>query len=336
MAVPANKRFFVRPTRFMGPCSSSSITVQIKGQIIAPNMNQFNTKTMWIVFSSVNGLVLTGTGGFSGSATFNDWWRPGLGENRPAALRILGCTNVIIKGLTFVQPPRAHIAITSCTTVTITNIQITAPQNSENTDGIDISGSSNINIQQSNIQTGDDCVAINGGCSNINITNVNCGPGHGISIGSLGRDAGIFERVENIHVKNCTFTRTQNAARIKTVNEGNGFARMISYENIVLVDVQNPIIIKQNYCVKQNCPSQPSKVKVRDVSFRGFRGTTVSDVAINLKCSASTPCENIKLEGINIRSSYKKLLSASCSNAYGTSNPSNVPTCSCLKQKLSF
>jgi len=28
--------------------------------------------------------------------------------------------------------------------------------------------------------SGDDCIAINSGSSNINITGINCGPGHGI------------------------------------------------------------------------------------------------------------------------------------------------------------
>ena len=30
------------------------------------------------------------------------------------------------------------------------------------------------------IITGDDCVAINGGCKDINVTRIACGPGHGI------------------------------------------------------------------------------------------------------------------------------------------------------------
>ena len=42
------------------------------------------------------------------------------------------------------------------------------------------------------------------------------------SIGSLGKN-GAYETVEEIHVSNCSFTGTQNAARIKTwqVKEGN-------------------------------------------------------------------------------------------------------------------
>ena len=35
------------------------------------------------------------------------------------------------------------------------------------------------------------------------------------SIGSLGKD-GAYNTVEEVNVSNCTFTRTQNGARIKT------------------------------------------------------------------------------------------------------------------------
>ena len=35
------------------------------------------------------------------------------------------------------------------------------------------------------------------------------------SVGSLGIN-GAFETVEEVHVRNCTFTQSQNGARIKT------------------------------------------------------------------------------------------------------------------------
>ncbi|PNX59142.1 polygalacturonase, partial [Trifolium pratense] len=62
---------------------------------------------------------------------------------------------------------------------------------------------------------GDDCVAINSGSKFINITNVNCGPGHGISVGSLGKN-GEYSTVEEVYVSDIIFTRTTNGARIKT------------------------------------------------------------------------------------------------------------------------
>lgn len=62
---------------------------------------------------------------------------------------------------------------------------------------------------------GDDCISIQTGCSNIYIHNVNCGPGHGISIGGLGRD-NTKACVSNVTVRDVNMFRTMTGVRIKT------------------------------------------------------------------------------------------------------------------------
>lgn len=63
--------------------------------------------------------------------------------------------------------------------------------------------------------TGDDCVSIQTGCSGVNIQNVDCGPGHGISIGSLGKD-NTKACVSNITVSDTKIHDTLTGVRIKT------------------------------------------------------------------------------------------------------------------------
>lgn len=67
------------------------------------------------------------------------------------------------------------------------------------------------------------------------------------SVGSLGKwsyDKG----VSNIVVRNCTLVNTTNGARIKTWGgTTSGEATGIIYENIIMKNVKNPIIIDQNY-----------------------------------------------------------------------------------------
>lgn len=62
---------------------------------------------------------------------------------------------------------------------------------------------------------GDDCVSIQTGCTNVYIHDVNCGPGHGISIGGLGKES-TKACVSNITVRDIVMRNTMNGVRIKT------------------------------------------------------------------------------------------------------------------------
>ncbi|KAI9114910.1 hypothetical protein K1719_013923 [Acacia pycnantha] len=202
------------------------------------------------------------------------------------------------------------------------------------TDGIDISATSNVIIQDSNIETGDDCSAINKGSSLINITGVYCGPGHGISLGgrliySLGLKRS-HATVEDIHVRNCTFTRTSNGAspRIKTWRGGSGYARKITFEDITLVEAEKPIVINQDYAGADG----ETAVEVSEITYRNFKGTSATENAIQLVCDNNKGCADIVLEQINITCSQPgKTTYASCENAHGTSSSSNVSDIDCLQ-----
>ncbi|KAI3706825.1 hypothetical protein L6452_24817 [Arctium lappa] len=175
-------------------------------------------------------------------------------------------------------------------------------------------------IDGSNLQLpiGDDCVAINGGTYNINVTRVACGPGHGISIGSLGRDS-TFAAVEQIHVQNCNITGTQNGLRIKTVPYGKGYARGIVYQDIHLKNVENPIIIDQHYCLSSEnhyCPIPPTAgaVQVSDVTYTNIHGSSASKQAITFNCSEKVKCTGIQTNGVHITGQD---VVAYCVNAQG-------------------
>ena len=60
------------------------------------------------------------------------------------------------------------------------DVKVTAVGNSPNTDGIHVQLFSSVTILNSKIGTGDDCISIGPGTTNLWIENVACGPGHGI------------------------------------------------------------------------------------------------------------------------------------------------------------
>lgn len=75
-----------------------------------------------------------------------------------------------------------HIGFVGCQNVQVQGIKINAAGNSPNTDGIHVQMSSDITIFNSKIQTGDDCISIGPGTTNVWIENIACGPGHGIRL----------------------------------------------------------------------------------------------------------------------------------------------------------
>ncbi|XP_011648679.1 probable polygalacturonase At3g15720 [Cucumis sativus] len=130
-------------------------------------------------------------------------------------MKIISCNDPNLSNLHFINSSQALVLLMGCIRTEIKNLVITAPERSPNTDGIHIHSSHNIIIRNTTIGTGDDCVSIGDYTSRMNISHIKCGPGHGISIGSLGR-GGNFVQVEDISVSNIYFKGTTNGARIKT------------------------------------------------------------------------------------------------------------------------
>ncbi|KAK4349116.1 hypothetical protein RND71_031871 [Anisodus tanguticus] len=337
--IPSGKSFLVRPITFQGPCKSTNIQIQLSGSIEAPEDPEAWTgceNVSWIYFTGVFGLFINGSGTINGHG--QRWWntpsrtRVNGTCTKPTAVHFNYCNGLRLNRIRLVNSSRDHIILTYSKEVTFSNIHISAPKYSRNTDGVDIFFSSQLRIQDSIIQTGDDCIAVNTGCSDIHITGISCGPGHGISIGSLGPN-NTFANVEDVYVTNCYLEGTENGVRIKSWQGGSGYARSIHFENINLKNVENPIIIDQNYCNGgHSCEPQVSAVQVSNVTYKKIYGTTSSKLAINLNCSNSTACANIDMENIYITPVVPgEKIFATCNNAQGKAS-SNSPPVSCLSQ----
>lgn len=165
--------------------------------------------------------------------------------------------NSIVRGVTSKDSKNFHVNVLGCNNFTFDNFHISAPETSINTDGIHIGRSSNVKVLNSNIATGDDCVSLGDGSREVIIKNVKCGPGHGISVGSLGKYAG-EEPVENLFVKNCTMTGTDNGVRIKTWPNTAVVTTVTNmhFEDITMVNVLQPVIIDQEYCPWNQCSKE--------------------------------------------------------------------------------
>ncbi|KAK9086710.1 hypothetical protein Syun_029104 [Stephania yunnanensis] len=156
-------------------------------------------------------------------------------------------------------------------------------------------------------------------------------------VGSLGGH-GKYDTVEGVKVTNCKFTGTSNGVRIKTVPGGSGYARNITFENIIFESVENPIIIDQFYSYagsKNQGTPKNNAVSVSDIIYKNISGSSLSTNGITLHCSDAVPCTGIVMDQVNItlhntRHRTNKIYS-DCSNAQGHST-STFPPVQCLQE----
>ncbi|KAG4966776.1 hypothetical protein JHK87_032427 [Glycine soja] len=297
LVVPENRIYRLKPIIFSGPCRPNT-AFMLYGTIEAwSQMSAYQEdRQHWIVFDSVSNFRVGGGGTFNGKG--KKWWQSSCKVNTNLAVTFYQCNNLKVTDLRFKDAPQMHVVFEGCFNVIVSNLVIRAPGDSPNTDGIHVADTQNIVISNSDIGTGDDCISIISGSQNVRATDITCGPGHGISIGSLGADNSEAE-VSNVVVNRATLTGTTNGVRIKTWQGGSGYARNIKFLNIAMQNVTNPIIIDQYYCDQSKpCQEQDSAVQLSNVLYQNIKGTSASEVAIKFDCSRAVPCRQIYVQDV--------------------------------------
>ncbi|XP_062020010.1 polygalacturonase-like isoform X1 [Rosa rugosa] len=354
LLVPPHRSYFVKQFTFSGAQCKSHITMQIQGTIMAfedPKTYHFPNKSKqqyWLTFERVQNLVVEGPGTINGNG--EKWWQssckqnnitrtlvPNCNNDAPTAVTFKKCNNLTVHNLNFEKAQQKHVSFENCTDVKASRLRINTSEASPNTDGIHVTETKNIDISMSRISTGDDCISIMGGSQNVYVANIACGPGHGISIGSLGR-GGSEDHVSDVTVFGSRLTGTMYGVRIKTWPGGSGYATNITFQMIQMDNVTNPIIIDQNYCdtatkvINGECKPPPlqkniTAVKVHNVMYQSINGTVSKDgQAIVFNCS-SVPgaCEKIVLDDVIL----EKGGAAVCSNVKPTYSRVDLPLNRC-------
>ncbi|KAI7744517.1 LOW QUALITY PROTEIN: hypothetical protein M8C21_006210, partial [Ambrosia artemisiifolia] len=158
----------------------------------------------------------------------NDMWNRKSSGTKPTTVRFYGSSDVTVMGITIQNSQQTHLKFDNCKSVQVFDVTISSLGDSPNTDGIHLQNSHDVTIHSTILACGDDCVSIQTGCSGVNIHNVDCGSGHGISIGSLGKH----------NTKSCIHD-TNNGVRIKTWQGGYGLVQGATFSNIEVSKVQN-------------------------------------------------------------------------------------------------
>jgi len=264
----------------------------------------------FINISNATDIKISGEGTIDGQGSI--WWKKYTAKEisfrRPQMVFIEKTRRIEIGGITFLNPPNTHLSLKSSADVYIHGITISAPADSRNTDGINISAQ-NCTIENCTINTGDDNIAINFGnkntlvpeCSDIFINRCFFGLGHGLSIGSFTSGG-----LRNLRVSNCKFDGTTSAIRIKTARGRGGLVENVSYTDIDIKNSKWPIFISAYYPKEPASPEaeQPAPIDdktpiYKNITLKNITVTGAQD-AIKIWGVPESPIQGIQFINVHI------------------------------------
>ncbi len=255
-------------------------TIDNSGKGCKPFITALNT-----VESGIYGEgIIDGQGNAIMKGTNKTWWNlaseaqeKNKNQNVPRLIEVRDSKNFTIYKITLKNSPNFHVITNKVDGFTVWGATINTPANARNTDGIDPASSTNITITHTNISTGDDNIAIKAGgsgpTSHVSILNNNFGKGHGMSIGSE-----TYSGVSDVLVTNLSLVGTTNGLRIKSDKSNGGLVTQITYKNICIKDVQNPIDLDMFYnknAVGTHIP------KFKNIVFENVKVLTIGKFIFN-------------------------------------------------------
>ena len=310
----------------------SNVDLQIDSGVtlqMLPKADYTSGTTPFISANNITNAEVTGGGVIDGQGS--TWWGDAASQ-RPFLLDFQNSSTLAFTGVTLLNSPMENLAFNNTNNVTVNGITVSAPADSPNTDGIDPAGY-NYLIENSNISTGDDDIAVkpqNSPVSNIVITHDTIESGHGISVGGETNDG-----LNGMTVSHITFSGTTNGLRLKAGIGNGGLVENITYSDISMQNVANPIYITSYY---QNggdhSPSNPASVISEPLTSTTpiWKNITFSDITATGAEKAGliyglpqAPVQNVTLDDVSIsaQQSFNIYYAQNTVLSYGT-NPQSL------------
>jgi len=234
-----------------------------------------------------------------------------LANGRPALIKLVGCKLVTIEQVHLINSPAWTVHPQLCEFVKVDGITIENPVPSPNTDGINPESCRNVQIMNSRIDVGDDCVTLKSGINEVgrkmgrpdeNITITNCVMlrGHGgVTIGSE-----MSGGVRNVVVSNCVFQGTDVGIRVKSQRGRGGLVEGFNAANIVMENVRSAFTITTFY-MGTDKPTDLFPVNDGTPVFRDFHFTNItargSKTAGEITGLKEMPIGTITFSGVHIQ-----------------------------------
>ncbi|KAJ7745049.1 putative polygalacturonase, partial [Mycena metata] len=167
-----------------------------------------------------------------------------------------------------------------------------------NSDGFDVSSTTNLLITSTTVINQDDCVAVTSG-SNITVSNMVCDGGHGLSIGSIGGKSN--NDVSDVLFTNSVVKNSQNGARIKTNSGTTGTVTNIEWSNIQVSNISiYGIDIQQDYLNGGPTGTPTNGVIINGITMSNITGTAASGAQNYFILCGSGSCSNFDFVNVAI------------------------------------
>lgn len=233
---------------------------------------------------------------------------------RPVLLGFTECKRVLLRGVTFRNSPSWCLHPLCCENLTIDSVKVFNPWYSQNGDALDIESCSNVIVENSLFDAGDDAICLKSGkdedgrkrakpCSNIIVRNNTVLHGHGGFVIGSEMSGGI----NNVYVTGCTFIGTDVGLRFKSTRGRGGIVENIYVSGIRMIDISgDAIVADMYYAIKEKSGSPIPPVSVTTPVFRNIY---ISDVSCSEAGKVATlrglpemPLENFVIKGMHVSS----------------------------------
>ena len=200
--------------------------------------------------------------------------RGDLQKNRPKLMRLLNCSRLRVRDITWLNPASWTTEWRYCSDIAVDGITISSRANG-NGDGLDFDGCTNVRVSNSTFDNSDDSICLQTSladkpCRDIVISNCHFSSyWAGMRIGLLSR--GNFE---NVTVTNCTFRDHKDSGIKIQMNEGGEIKNMI-FTNLVMQNVPRPVFL--TFCQKRAWVDAPQEL----APMKSVRGLQLSNITVD-------------------------------------------------------
>ncbi|XP_050304520.1 polygalacturonase-like [Anthonomus grandis grandis] len=269
ITVPANKTLALNLT--------AGTTLTFEGTITFAHSN-WNGPLVQVSGSNVtvkgaSGSVLDGLGA--------QYW-DGLGDNgvtKPKFFRIKTTGGSLLENINLLNCPIQCVSINGASNTVLNKwtIDVSAGDSAggKNTDGFDVSGSSDITVQNTEVKNQDDCVALNQG-SNMIFKNLTCSGGHGLSL-SVGQSSknGSANTLTNVTFTDSIVLNSRNGIHVKThTDAGTGSIDLVTYQNIQFSGITHyGINVQEDYKGGKSTGSPTSNIPITNLNLQNVTGS---------------------------------------------------------------